>query len=107
VHGPTEDEPIVWYEGSGVASRRWLHADERGSIVAVSNVSGVAFAINRFDEYGQPAATNAGRFQFTGQLFIAEINLYYFKARFYTLRSDASCKQIRWIRVWDKSLRLR
>ncbi|HZF27542.1 MAG TPA: RHS repeat-associated core domain-containing protein [Gammaproteobacteria bacterium] len=84
VHGPTEDEPIVWYEGSGVASRRWLHADERGSIVAVSNVSGVAFAINRFDEYGQPAATNAGRFQFTGQLFIAEINLYYFKARFYT-----------------------
>jgi RHS repeat-associated protein len=83
VHGAEADEPILWYEGSGVATRRWLHADERGSIVAISNVQGVAFAINRFDEYGQPAATNAGRFQFAGQAFVSEANLYYFKARFF------------------------
>ena len=37
VHGPGDDEPIVWYEGSGTADRRWLHADERGSVVAISD----------------------------------------------------------------------
>jgi YD repeat-containing protein len=30
VHGPGTDEPLVWYEGSGTADRRWLVADERG-----------------------------------------------------------------------------
>ena len=40
VHGPGTDEPLVWYEGSGTADRRFLHADERGSIAAVSNSSG-------------------------------------------------------------------
>ncbi len=33
VHGPGTDEPLVWYEGSGTSDRRFLHADERGSIV--------------------------------------------------------------------------
>lgn len=32
VQGPGADEPLVWYEGSGTSDRRWLHADERGSI---------------------------------------------------------------------------
>ena len=36
VHGPGMDEPLVWYEGSGTADRRWLLADERGSVVAVT-----------------------------------------------------------------------
>lgn len=35
VHGPGMDEPLVWYERAG--NRRYLHADERGSIVAVSD----------------------------------------------------------------------
>ena len=29
VHGPGMDEPIVWYEGSSLTDRRWLHQDER------------------------------------------------------------------------------
>ena len=29
-----EDQPLVWYEGSGTASRRWLHADNQGSVIA-------------------------------------------------------------------------
>ena len=35
VHGPGDDEPVLWYEGSGTgaANRRWLDADERRSIV--------------------------------------------------------------------------
>ncbi len=36
VHGVNVDEPMVWYEGSTVSSatRRYLHADHLGSIVA-------------------------------------------------------------------------
>lgn len=84
VHGASVDEPLVWYEGAGTATRRWLHSDERGSVVAISDALGAQFAINRYDEHGVPAATNAGRFQFTGQAWIAEAQLYYFKARFYS-----------------------
>lgn len=84
VHGPAIDEPVVWYEGNATAARRWLHADERGSIVAISNASGEQFAINRYDEHGVPALTNTGRFQFTGQVWVPEAKLYYFKARFYS-----------------------
>jgi hypothetical protein len=39
VFGPGTDEPLVWYEGAGTTDRRYLHADERGSIVAVTNDS--------------------------------------------------------------------
>ncbi|HEY0113197.1 MAG TPA: RHS repeat-associated core domain-containing protein [Allosphingosinicella sp.] len=83
VHGPGTDEPLVWYEGPGTADKRWLHADERGSIVAVSDSSGNALAYNAYDEYGQPAPTNTGRFQYTGQKWIPELGLYDYKARMY------------------------
>jgi YD repeat-containing protein len=73
VPGPGMDEPLVWYEGSGAGDRRFLHADERGSIVAVSDSAGNAIAVNRYDEYGKPQAGNLGRFQYTGQVFLPEI----------------------------------
>ena len=72
VPGPALDEPIVWYEGSGTANRRWLLADPLGSVVAVTNAAGTATAINAYDEYGQPGPSNAGRFQFTGAPWLAE-----------------------------------
>ena len=84
VPGPTVDEPIVWYEGAGVTDRRFLQADERGSIVAVSDGAGNALAINRYDEYGIPDPANIGRFQYTGQTWYGEVGLYNFKARFYS-----------------------
>jgi RHS repeat-associated protein len=75
-------------------ARRWLHADERGSIVAITNASGSAIAINRYDgseaerakrgHYGIPASTNVGRFQYTGQAWIPELGMYYYKARIYS-----------------------
>lgn len=83
VHGPGADEPIVWYEGSGTGDRRFLHADERGSVVAVSNSSGAVTNVNTYDEYGRPGAANVGRFQYTGQKWIAEVGLYDYKARMY------------------------
>jgi RHS repeat-associated protein len=84
VHGPGMDDPLVWYEGSGTGDRRWLHPDERGSIVAVSNGSGAAITVSRYDEYGIPASTNSGRFQYTGQTWLPELGLYYYKARIYS-----------------------
>jgi RHS repeat-associated protein len=67
-----------------VTDRRWLIADERGSIVAVTDQSGAAFNINRYDEYGIPAPYNLGRFGYTGQAWLPEVGLYYYKARFYS-----------------------
>ncbi|MEQ1549246.1 MAG: RHS repeat-associated core domain-containing protein [Chakrabartia sp.] len=84
VYGPGTDEPLVWYEGSGTTDRRWLHADERGSVIAVSNSAGSVIAVNAYDEYGIPAPTNIGRFQYTGQTWLPEVGLYYYKARIYS-----------------------
>ena len=83
VHGPGLDEPLVEYAGSGTTGRKWLHADERGSIVATSDGTGAATAINSYDEYGIPGLSNAGRFQYTGQMWIPEIGMYHYKARAY------------------------
>ena len=90
VHGPgvpapaEAGEPLVWYEGAGTGDRRWLHADAQGSIVALSDANGALLNINRYDEYGIPGAGNAGRFQYTGQAWLAELGMYYYKARIYS-----------------------
>jgi RHS repeat-associated protein len=83
VHGPASDEPLVWYEGTGTADRRWLVADQLGSVVAVTNASGAASFINSYDEYGTPGPANTGRFGFTGQAWLPEAQFYHYKARAY------------------------
>jgi RHS repeat-associated protein len=84
VPGPGTDEPLLWYEGTGVTDRRFLLPDERGSIVAVTNGLGAATTINTYDEYGVPGAGNQGRYQYTGQTFVTELGLYNYKARMYS-----------------------
>ena len=84
VWGADVDEPLVWYEGSGTSDKRYLHADERGSVIAVSNASGTVTNTNSYDEYGIPAAGNVGRFQYTGQAWLPELGMYYYKARIYS-----------------------
>lgn len=83
VSGPGTDETLVEYEGSGTANRRFLHADERGSIIALTNADGTAAAINTYDDYGVPGTGNVGRFGYTGQAWLPEIGLSYYKARMY------------------------
>ena len=83
VHGPGADEPLVQYAGTSVSTRQWLLADERGSIVAVTDWSGAAIQINSYDEYGAPAPGNAGRFGYTGQVWLPETGLYHDKNRAY------------------------
>jgi RHS repeat-associated protein len=84
VHGPGEDEPLAWYEGSGTGDLRFYHQDERGSVIAITGSAGSAMNINTYNEYGIPASTNSGRFSYTGQLWLPEVNLYYYKARIYS-----------------------
>jgi RHS repeat-associated protein len=84
VHGPGIDNPIVWYEGSGTSDRRFLMADERGSIVSVTNSVGATININAYDEYGIPAPGNIGRFGYTGQTWLPELGMWYYKARIYS-----------------------
>ncbi|WP_084514931.1 RHS repeat domain-containing protein [Sphingobium lactosutens] len=86
VQGPGVDEPIVWYEGNGTADRRWYHADERGSIIAITNGSGASIATNRYDEWGNSQSENVGIFQYTGQIWLPELSIYYYKARMYDPR---------------------
>jgi len=86
VFDPTTAQPVVQYEGTGAASPIYLSADERGSVIARTDSSGTLLGINAYDEYGRPGASNAGRFQYTGQAWLSEAGLYYYKARAYLPR---------------------
>ncbi len=81
VFGPGIDEPLVWYEGNGTSNRRFLGADERGSVIAVTDSAGTMLGINRYDEFGQPQSTNLGNFGYTGQAWLPTIGEWYYKAR--------------------------
>ena len=84
VHGSGTDDPLIWYEGAGLTIRRSLHADERGSITGTASSDGKLLAINSYDAYGIPAITNLGRFGYTGQAWLPELKLWYYKARVYS-----------------------
>lgn len=84
VHGPGIDEPLVWYEGSGTGSKTWLYADHQGSIAATANSAGTSTATYSYGPYGEPNAASGIRFRYTGQFWLQEIGLYYYKARFYS-----------------------
>jgi RHS repeat-associated protein len=82
--GPGVDEPLVWYETTGGPVRRFLHADHQGSVIAVTDDAGNPLSINGYDSWGIPNAANGGRFQYTGQAWLSELGLYYYKARIYS-----------------------
>lgn len=85
VPGPTVDETVAWYSGSGnTTSPQFLLADERGSVIAVTNSTGALVGTNSYDEYGIPASTNIGRFGYTGQTWFPEVGLYNYKSRWYS-----------------------
>ncbi|MGJ3232382.1 MAG: RHS repeat-associated core domain-containing protein [Oceanicaulis sp.] len=83
IHGPGIDEPLVMYSGSGTSNRTFLHADARGSIIAHTNSSGARTAVLTYDEYGNPGPTNTGRYQYTGQTWLEDAQLYHYKNRVY------------------------
>jgi RHS repeat-associated protein len=83
VPGPGTDEPLAWYEGSGTSDRRYYTTDRQGSIVGITLQSGMQATTNAYDEYGIQKSSNIGRYQYTGQTWLPELGLYYYKARFY------------------------
>ncbi len=84
VHGPNEDDPMIQYNGTGYGTRYSLQADYQGSIVSLADASGAKYWINVFDEYGITPSTNYGRFQYTGQVWLGQLGIYYYKARMYS-----------------------
>ena len=82
VPGVGADRTVVAYEGAGY-DRRWLQADERGSVIAITDGVANPLAINTYDEYGAPGPSNVGRFQYTGQIWLPEAQAYHYKARVY------------------------
>ena len=90
VRGSGADEVLVDYAGSGTGSKTWLIQDERGSVIAGTDAAGNAVYKNTYNEYGRPGAANQGAFQYTGQMYLPELEasgagsgLYYYKARMY------------------------
>jgi RHS repeat-associated protein len=86
VQGSGVDTPEVAYDyvGGTLSATRFLIADERGSIVALADANGAPATINTYDEYGIPGSANTGRFQYTGQTWLPELGMYYYKARMYS-----------------------
>lgn len=72
-----------WYSRTGTAAsdRRYLSADERGSIISVSDSTAAAQGVKRYDEYGIPAATNLARYGYTGQAWLPSAQLWHLNAR--------------------------
>ena len=50
----------------------------------MTNSSGTTLNVNGYDEYGIPSSGNVGRFQYTGQTWLPELAMYYYKARIYS-----------------------
>lgn len=75
---------MIQYTGSGYSARLSLQADYQGSIVSMADTTGAATSINTYDEYGISPSTNAGFFQYTGQVWLGQLGLYYYKARMYS-----------------------
>ncbi|QSX28774.1 RHS repeat-associated core domain-containing protein [Shewanella cyperi] len=83
VHGLGNDDPLVWYEGTGTGNSRYLLADEKGSIITETSSSGSVLAQHSYGPYGEPQNSSSSRFRYTGQILIPGTELYYYKARVY------------------------
>ncbi|GIX17131.1 MAG: hypothetical protein KatS3mg119_1317 [Rhodothalassiaceae bacterium] len=89
VPGPGTNEVVAWYEGAGVGERRFIHQDERGSVVAVANDAGAAIATFRYGPWGESADAAPGsgagtgftRFGYTGALRLPGTDLLHMRAR--------------------------
>jgi RHS repeat-associated protein len=97
VHGADgkSDDPIAVYEGSGAP--RFLYGNHQGSIVLAADANGAGASQFKYDEYGKVQMSSAnigcggliavscgGRFLYTGQALIPELDMYYYKARIYS-----------------------
>lgn len=78
IPGPGLDMPVASLFAGGLRYQQL--ADERGSVIGLTNASGGLAGVNRYDEYG--VASAGDRFQYTGQAYLAP-GLYHYRARAY------------------------
>ena len=87
VHGVSaEDDPFVSFAGSSTAlgNARFLNRDRLGSTILQADASGGSLQAYVYDEFGVPGPGPKARFGFTGQAWVPEAGLYYYKARMYS-----------------------
>lgn len=84
--GSGVDEPLIADQGGALdcSGTRYLHANHQGSVIGLADCAGNLVTANRYDEWGSPIGSNTDRFQYTGQAWIPELGLYYYKARVYS-----------------------
>jgi RHS repeat-associated protein len=83
--GPNVDEPILEDTNGALdcSGSKFLHHNRQGSIVALADCWGNRTNINSYDEYGVSSVVT-GRFGYTGQAWLPELGMYYYKARIYS-----------------------
>jgi hypothetical protein len=82
IHSDQIDEPLIQYQGAAASysATQYLHANYQGSVIAVSNLSNNKVSqVNQYDAFGVPAGINNTLFAYTGQLYLNELQLYYYK----------------------------
>jgi RHS repeat-associated protein len=86
IHGndPGADDPLVWYHNSVYGWRQVLLHDHQGSVIGVTDMYGNSIAANSYDPWGIPGPNNQGRFGYTGQTWLPELGMWYYKARVYS-----------------------
>jgi RHS repeat-associated protein len=80
VHGSRSDEPLL--QESSTGARTYFHADVLGSIRSRSDRSGAVVASHNYDAFGTTNGTPDGH-SYTGREWDGEIDLYYYRARYY------------------------
>ena len=93
LHGLGTDQPFIQFNSGavGTTDANWLYANYQGSVMAIADGVGVGSVLLRYDPYGMPVNSSGtrdsgwtgSRFGYTGQTFLSEAKLCYYKARVY------------------------
>ena len=83
VHSDGTDEPLLRYDSGAISNRKYYYQNHQGSIIATSYLTGYKERTLAYDTYGIPDKDNIGRFGYTGQVYLDNLDLYYYKARIY------------------------
>ncbi len=85
VHSVEIDHPVAEYSGNTISASNlsYLHRNHQGSIIAASSNTGKGDYIKQYDAFGKMQGSKQGRFAYTGQIYLPELDLYHYKARTY------------------------
>ena len=81
IRGPGTDETVAVHPVT--AQPTYTLLDPQNSTIALTGPTGAIQNRLAYDEYGVPQSTNTGRFQYTGQLWLPDAQVYHYKARAY------------------------